>query len=121
VPLYIKKAYMDEPSFRDSKVIFSLFENTLASDLQENIVEKMLLKGIDKSEIEAIIPAHATYKDLLKLAISYSDGVIQHSEKVDPELLEYAKEKGIPVLEYQPTDDFADAINQFYDKIWSQD
>ena len=121
VPLYIKKAYMDEPSFRDSKVIFSLFENTLASDLQENIVEKMLLKGIDKSEIEAIIPANATYKDLLKLAIAYSDGVIQHSEKVDPELLEYAKDKGIPVLEYQPTDDFADAINQFYDKIWSQD
>ena len=120
VPLYIKKAYMEEPSFRDSKVIFSLFENDLTSDLQENIVEKMLLKDIVKSDIETILPAKANYKDLLKLAIAYSDGVVQHSEKVDPELLDYAREKGIPVLEYQPTDDFADAVNKFYDEIWSQ-
>ena len=111
VPLYIKKAYMEEPSFRDSKVVFSLFENNMSSNLQEDI---------KKGDIEPIVPPTATFKDLCKLAISYSDGVIQQSENVDPELLEYAREKGIPVLEYQPIETFADAINQFYDEIWSQ-
>ena len=118
-PLYIKKAYMDEPSFRDSKVVFSLFENDLKSNLQENIIEKMLLKDIEKSDIEDVIPASATYKDLYKLAIKYSDGVILHSENIDPELIAYARELGIPVLEYQPIETFTDAINQFYDEIWS--
>ena len=118
-PLYIKKAYMDEPSFRDSKVVFSLFENDLKSNLQEDIIEKMLLKDIEKSDIEDVIPASATYKDLYKLAIKYSDGVILHSENIDPELIAYARELGIPVLEYQPIETFTDAINNFYDEIWS--
>ena len=118
-PLYIKKAYMDEPSFRDSKVVLSLFENDLKSNLQEDIIEKMLLKDIEKSDIEDVIPASATYKDLYKLAIKYSDGVILHSENIDPELIAYARELGIPVLEYQPIETFTDAINQFYDEIWS--
>lgn len=26
-PLYIKKAYKDEPSFRDAKVVFSVYED----------------------------------------------------------------------------------------------
>ena len=85
-----------------------------------DIINKILLKDIEKGDIEPIVPPTATFKDLCKLAISYSDGVIQQSENVDPELLEYAREKGIPVLEYQPIETFADAINQFYDEIWSQ-
>ena len=119
VPLYIKKAYMEEPSFRDSKVVLSLFDNDLKSNLQEDIIEKMLLKDIEKSDIEDVIPALATYKDLYKLAIKYSDGVILHSENIDPELIAYARELGIPVLEYQPIETFTDAINNFYDEIWS--
>ena len=119
VPLYIKKAYMEEPSFRDSKVVISLFENELKSNLQEDIIDKMLLKNITRSDIEDVIPASATYKDLYKLAIKYSDGVILHSENIDPELIAYAREIGVPVLEYQPIETFTDAINQFYDDIWS--
>ena len=120
VPLYIKKSYKEEPSFRDSKVIFSLFGNPLKSDLQDNIIEKLMLKGIERSDVEDFLPQNATYKDLCKLAIAYSDGVIQHSEDVDTELLEYAKERGIPVLEYQPTEAFIDSIKNFYDEISSQ-
>ena len=120
VPLYIKKAYMEEPSFRDSKVVLSLFENDLKANLQENIIDKMMLKNIERSDIEGIIPADATFMNLYKLAISYSDGIVLHSDKVAPELLEFAREKGIPVLQHQDPDTFADAINNFYDEIWSQ-
>ena len=120
VPLYIKKSYMEEPSFRDSKVIFSLFENDLKSELQKDIVEKLMLKGVQKSDVEDLLPPSSNFKDFCKLAIAYSDGVIQCSENVDPELLEYAREKGIPVLEYQPKETFAEACNSFYDEVWSQ-
>ena len=119
-PLFIKKAYMEEPSFRDSKVVFSLFENELDSTLQDNIIEKILLKNIDKSDVEDVIPTPATFKDLCKLAIKFSDGLILHSDKVDPELVQYAHEIGIPVLEHQNDETPADAINNFYDEIWSQ-
>ena len=55
------------------------------------------------------------------MAISYSDGVIQHSENVDPELIAFAEEKGIPVLKYQQEETFADACNHFYDEVWSKE
>ena len=120
VPLYIKKAYMEEPSFRDSKVILSLFEDDLKSNLQEDIIEKIMLKNIERSDVEAFLSSSATFKDLQKLAISYSDGIILHSDKVDPELLEFAREKGVPVLQHADPETFADAVNNFYDEIWSQ-
>ena len=120
VPLYIKKAYQDEPSFRDSKVIFSLFDEEFQSTLSENITEKILLKGINKADVEILDKPSATFEDLCKLAISYSDGIIQSSEHVNEDMLNYAREKGIPVLEYQSPETYADAFNNFYDEIWSQ-
>lgn len=120
VPLYIKKAYQDEPSFRDAKVVFSLFGDMPTSNLSENITEKLLLKGIEKSDVEDILKEGGTYEDLCKLAISYSDGVIQNSENVNPEMLEFARAKGVPVLEYQSPETYADAFNGFFDEIWSQ-
>lgn len=121
VPLYIKKAYAEEPSFRDSKVIFSLFGDNPQSAVEANFVEKLMLKGIEKNDIESIISHPTNYEDLLKLAIAYSDGVILNSENTNNNLLDYANEKGIPTLEYQSSEAYAEAYNNFYDKIWSND
>lgn len=120
VPLYIKKIYQDEPSFRDAKVIFSLFSNELKSNLQQDIIDKIILKDIKRSDLEDVLPTSATYNDLCKLAIAYSDGIIQNSKDVDPTLLDFAREKNIPILEYQDADSYAEECNQFYDKIYSQ-
>ena len=96
-PLYIKKAYKDEPSFRDAKVI--------------------LLKGIGKKDI-AGLKEPIDYTALCKLAADFSDGIIQQSEHVNEEVLNYARESGKPVLEYQSPENFAEACNDFYDKVW---
>lgn len=121
VPLYIKKAYAEEPSFRDSKVVFSLFEENPQAAVEENFVEKLMLKGIEKSDVESVINQPSNYEDLLKLAIAYSDGVIQNSENVNQDLLNFAQEKGIPTLGYQSEETYADAFNNFFDEIWSKD
>ena len=121
VPLYIKKAYAEEPSFRDSKVVFSLFGENPQSMIDENFVEKLMLKGIERNDIESVITSPAKYEDLLKLAIAYSDGVIQNSENVNNDLLNFAQEKGIPTLGYQTPETYAEAFNNFYDEVWSKD
>ena len=121
VPLYIKKAYAEEPSFRDSKVVFSLFGENPQSMIDENFVEKLMLKGIERNDIESVITSPAKYEDLLKLAIAYSDGVIQNSENVNNDLLNFAQEKGIPTLGYQTPETYAEAFNNFYDEVWSND
>lgn len=118
VPLYIKKAYCDEPSFRDSKVIFSLFGDEFKNECTGNLTDKLMLKGIKKNDVESIISSPANYEEICKLAVAYSDGVIQSSEKVNENVLRFAHEKGLPVLDYQQGETFTDAINDFYDEVW---
>ncbi|MGL4851976.1 MAG: glycogen/starch synthase [Phocaeicola sp.] len=119
VPLYIKKAYNDDPSFRDSKIVFSLFEDDFKNNLSENVVDKLLLKDITKADIEPYMKTPANYEELCKLAIAYSDGVIQNSEKVNENVMEYARQSGIPILEYQSPETYKEAFNNFYDEVWA--
>lgn len=112
-PLYIKKAYKDEPSFRESKVIFSLYEDEITQPFQADFATKLMLKGIAKKDI-ASLKNPVNYVTLSKLAIDFSDGIIQMSENPNPELLEYAKASGKPFLPYQNSETFYDAINDFY-------
>lgn len=115
--LYIKKAYKDEPSFRDSKVVFSVYEDDFKSTFSSDFVEKLMLKGVSKKDIASITEPvdHAT---LCKLAIDFSDGVIQNSENVDQSIMDYARQTGKLVLDYQAPDQYADACNAFYDQVW---
>ena len=116
-PLYIKKAYKDEPSFRDAKVIFSLYEDDFKQPFHADFSNKLLLKGIAKKDI-AGLKEPIDYTALCKLAADFSDGIIQQSEKVNEEVMEYARQSGKPILEYQTPETFADACNEFYDKVW---
>jgi starch synthase len=56
------------------------------------------------------------YNELAKMAIDYSDGVIEAVEGVDGELLAYAEGKGKQVLKY-PGEDYAQAYKDFLEKI----
>lgn len=116
-PLYIKKAYKDEPSFRDAKVVFSLYDNDFKEPFHPDFASKLLLKGICKKDV-ADLKELVDYTALCKLAVDYSDGVIQQSEHVNEEVIAYARQIGKPVLGYQSPEIFADACNDFYDQVW---
>ena len=116
-PLYIKKAYKDEPSFRAAKVVFSLYDNDFKEPFHPDFASKLLLKGISKKDV-ADLKEPVDYTALCKLAVDYSDGVIQQSEHVNEEVIAYARQIGKPVLGYQSPEIFADACNDFYDQVW---
>ncbi|MDD3968073.1 MAG: glycogen/starch synthase [Proteiniphilum sp.] len=118
-PLYIKKGYADDPCFRNSKVICSLYDETFSRPFQQDFADKLRFEGIGDAEIEAIKSLGTiNYPTLMKLAIDYSDGVIIGSESVEPELIRYAAGKAVKQLPFQADFDlFAGEINQFYDEI----
>ena len=115
VPFYIKTAYHDEPSFANTKVVSSLFPNTMTSDLDPNFKRCLEFR-------EATADLLTPYKDqfdfdeLSKLAIDYSDGVVEAIEGVNQDLLGYANEKSIPVLTYSK-DNLGDKMVAFYNTI----
>lgn len=115
-PLYIKRAYADEPSFRDSKVVFSVYADELQKNLPEDFASQLMLKGVTAADV-AGLSGRSTYVDLMKLALAYSDGVIQNSPEVNPEVMAFARERGLPVLDYQGAEGYAHAFNEFYDLV----
>lgn len=115
VPFYVKTAYHYEPSFADAKVITSLYANSLKRDLGENF--KRCLEFRDaKAKLLAKYNNEFDFRELGKLAIDYSDGVIEAGKGVNGELLEYAKAGNTPLLGY-PGEDFAGKYEEFYEKI----
>lgn len=116
VPLYIKKAYQDEPSFRDSKVVFSVYGEGFKSNLAPNFKEQVLFRDITLDDLK-MMENPANYDELCKLAISYSDGVIQNSENVNAGIIDYANKLNIPLTGFQTEDAYADACKDLYNKI----
>ncbi len=118
VPLYIKTVYNEEPSFRDSKVIFSLFGDDFKSECEGKLVEKLFVRGMDVSSVESLMGhPSATCEDMCKLAVTYADGVVQSSATVNENVMQQARQRDIPILEYLPGID-GDAFSDFYDRIW---
>lgn len=116
-PLYIKKAYKDEPSFRNSKVIFSVYDNGFKQVFRPDFAAKLQVKGVAKKDITCL-KKPVSYYNLMRVAIDYSDGIIQQSAQVDEDVMQYARQQGKPILEYLEPETFYATCNDFYDRIW---
>jgi len=115
VPLYIKTAYHEEPSFANTKVVTSLFTKSIQTDLGANFKHCVAFKEA-KADLLKKYNDKFTFEELGKLAIDYSDGVIAAHKDVNSDLMKYAADNGIPTLAY-PGEDFAQAYEAFYEKI----
>ena len=115
VPLYIKTAYHEEPSFANTKVVTSLFANNLKSSLDSNFKRCIEFREA-KADLLTKYNDTFDFQELGKLAIDYSDGVVAASQHVSKELMKYAAEKDIPLLKF-PGEDFSAAYEDFYEKI----
>ncbi len=115
VPFYVKTAYREEPSFANTKIVTSLFSKALKKDLGNNFKKNLEFREASAELLEKY-DDNFGFEELGKLAIDYSDGVIEGGENIFPGLVDYAKGCNVPVLDY-PGKEFADAYEEFYNKI----
>jgi starch synthase len=116
VPLFIKKYYYNDPLFGQSKVVYSLYNDAFKKTLNPEIKTKVLLDGMVPADVSLL--EKPDYVNLSKLAINYSDAIIQGSEDIHPELEKFVPETDKPFLGHQPKETFIDAYNEFYEKVW---
>lgn len=118
VPLYIKSSYSEEPSFRDSKIVFSLYDEefNFKQPLPDGFLQKILHKDMTMELLEGVgLPT--TYEELAKLAIRYSDGVVENGDNIPASLLGYARSIGKPILNKQTPEEYFAACNEFYETV----
>lgn len=119
LPLYLKKAYVDDPIFTGSKVVLSLYDEIADETFAENMKEKIMFGGVDEKDISIL--SDPTGINLAKLALNFSDGLIVGSETVSDELVNYASELKLPTIGFDGKSiedgSYIDEYNKFYDII----
>ena len=121
LPLYLKKAYKDDPIFTDCKVVLSLYNEIADETFAEDMGSKVILPGVKSKDVEVLKTANGI--NLAKLAIQNADGIICGSPELPAELNEFAAASKLPVLPYTDLSDseYIKEYNQFYDKILGED
>lgn len=114
IPLYVKRAFRENPLFSDTKIIISLYDDGFTESMNKDFANKIKLDGITSKDLRYF--KTPGYMAMMKSAIDFSEGIVIGSENVSPELMEYAVASGKPILPYQG-EKYLDAYNKFYDKI----
>ncbi|HPE57820.1 MAG TPA: glycogen/starch synthase [Bacteroidales bacterium] len=115
VPIYIKKAFKDNPLFSDTKIICSIYNDDFTEMLSADFAKKVKLDGITNKDLNHY--QSGSYENVMKGAIDNSDAIILGDEQINSEVLRYLKESKKPMLEYQPMDTYIKAYNEFYDQV----
>ena len=119
LPLYLKKAYKDDPIFSNSKLVLSLYNDTPGADFPADFKDKILIPGITEKDVEILKDPSGI--NLAKLAAEYSDGIIYGSADIPEEIISFCKEKGLPALEFNKeameSGSYTEDYNSFYDQL----
>ncbi|MCQ2064613.1 MAG: glycogen/starch synthase [Bacteroidaceae bacterium] len=116
IPLYVKTGYREEPAFRESKIVYSLYDKAFDNSMRDNLPQLLPAKDMQVSDC-GTFETPIGFSSLMKKAIDFSDGIICQTAGVDPGLAQYAREKNLPVLDFNPDGMEAQATNDFYDKL----
>lgn len=115
VPLFVKKAYGDNPLFNESKVIYTICNDDFEGCFRDGFNKRAEMPGITPTDTKDI-KKNVDYLTLQKFAIDNSDAIVFGNEKINPKLEEYAKSTGKPILTYHTRDDITDAYSDFCDQ-----
>ena len=113
LPLYLKEYYKNDPLFADSKIVTSAFNyGDYDIENKKEFVKKIQFDLISDSKLKPL--ENGTSNSLLKLAIENSDAIVKGSEELPSDITAYIEDQGVPVLDFQPQDDFSEAYINFY-------
>ena len=119
VPMYLKRAFADDPIFENTKVVYSVYSQEIDGVLSNEMSQKSRVVGV--SEEDTAVIDDANILNLHKLAITFADAVITGSEKLDKELELFIQKSDKQTLEYQSEDVYIAAYNALYDELLEEE
>ena len=119
LPAYLKKTYIDDPIFSSSKVVLSLYNEIAEETFPQNFAKDAVFGNLSEKDLPLLQNANGI--ELAKTAVQYSDGVILGSGSIAPQITDYCKELGLPVLDFDESriesGAYLDDYNSFYDQL----
>lgn len=119
VPVFLKKAYKDDPIFSNSKVVLSLYNDCSGEKFASDFADKISFGGITRQDLPFLDKPDGI--NLAKSAVQYSDGIILGAETVERQVIDYCASQNLPILPFNRAaiDDgtYIDEYCAFYDQL----
>ena len=119
VPFYLKTAYSKEPIFQNSKVVYSLYDQSLGSTFANTFTEKASINNLDPEDLTAYQNGKGI--DLHTGAVTYADAVIRGSEALDNKIETLLDGLEKPVLDFKSEEEYLPAYLEFYNSLLEQE
>lgn len=115
-PIYIKRCFSDDPCFRNSKVVFSLYDDAFKTPLADDFVRIIMRDGITKEDVKEISGKTLSHADLCCFALKFCDGLIVSEPTADPTIIQHAEKLGLPILHHQE-ENYIEAYNEYFEQL----
>lgn len=119
IPLFIREAYKTEPLFHHSKIIYSLYNNSLGSHFDGSFAEKAAINGMEEERLQVYFNEGTVMLD--QGAATYADALIVGSEELDEDLELLVTDAKVPVLNHQGEAEFLGAYLDFYHSLLEEE
>ncbi|CAN5143736.1 glycogen/starch synthase [soil metagenome] len=115
IPMYIKCAYKKEPVFGNSKVIFTIGQNTYKEKMGKDFKKIITINSsIKEKELEPFNEGSNTA--MFRGGATYADAITFGADNVDKKLVEeFSKVRGKKVLAYNAESDLTDYLQLYND------
>lgn len=116
VPLYLKTAYEDEPSYNTAKIITTVFPNTLNAPFEETFKKFIEFRNVKADTLKKYADTF-DYTELMKVAIDYSDAIIAGADGIDEAIIDYVKASNKPFLPCPDEEHLEEEYLNFYNSV----
>ena len=114
IPAYIKTTYKNDPTFKNSKVVYSVYDKCFDEQLNADFHQKAIMNDMTAEDTAVFAKADCNHMHIG--AISHSDAVVLADENIEEAVLKYVKDSNKPTLAFNLTENYDNFFN-FYEEV----
>jgi len=115
IPLYLKTTYKNDPVFKDTKSVFTIYNNSFDHKFDEDIVEKA--KSMDVSDENLANLRSADFEGFIKIGCQYADSVVKSNEGLNENLSKILNEIAANTIEASEDDE---TLSETYFNLYTE-
>ena len=119
LPFFIKTVYKDDPIFENSKIVYSVYDDSYEGTLDSRMAEKIKFDTLTDEDVAQF--TDSSHLNLTKTGIKYADAIIIGDEELTPETAAEASGTDKPLLSFKDEETYLDAYSDFYTEILAGD
>ncbi len=109
IPLYLKTTYKNDPMFKDTKSVFTVYNNSFEHRFEGDIIEKARMMDIDDEMLMEL--KTADFQGFIRIGSTYADAVVRADEESSESLNAILND--LPEHKFDPAED-VDVSSRYY-------